>query len=126
LIAVFGSAGERDTQKRPEQGQIAGELCGAVIITEEDDRFEDGARIMADIAAGAKKAGKTEDKDLFIIHDRVKAIEKAMELAKPWDTVLLLGKGHEKCILHTGQKLPWDEVKTAKGAIKTVIGKGSE
>lgn len=118
LIAVFGSAGERDLLKRPEQGKIAGELCDIVVIAEEDDRFEDGEKIMADIAAGAKKAGKVEGKDLILIHNRVKAIENAIELAGAGDTVLLLGKGHEKCILHTGQKFPWDEVEAAKQAIQ--------
>ncbi len=104
IITVFGSAGRRDVAKRPLQGQVAGKYSDIVIITEEDDRDMDGQEIMAEIAAGAKKAGKTEGKDLFTIHKREEAVAKAISLAKPGDSVLLLGKGHETSILYNGPK----------------------
>ncbi len=118
LIVVFGSAGERDHAKRPMQGEVAGKWCDIVVITEEDDRTEDGLVIMDEIAAGAKKAGKKLDQDLFLVHDRSKAIKKAVDLAKKDDTILLLGKGHESNILHGKEKRPWDEMAEAARAIK--------
>jgi UDP-N-acetylmuramoyl-L-alanyl-D-glutamate--2,6-diaminopimelate ligase len=115
LIVLFGSAGRRDEAKRPIQGELAGKYADEVIITEEDDRDIDGQQIMDEIAAGAEKSGKTKDKDLFLIHDRAKAIKFAIERAKAKDdVVLLLGKGHEKSIARAHGDDPWDEVAQAK------------
>jgi len=118
MIVVFGSAGRRDEAKRPLQGEVAGRLCDVVVVTEEDDRDQDGEQIMNQIAEGSERAGKTRNKDLFLIHDRARAIEKAIGLAKPDDTVLLLGKGHETSILGNFGKRDWDEVGAARKALK--------
>lgn len=118
LIALFGSAGRRDEAKRAIQGELAGRYCDEVIITEEDDRDIDGLQIMDQIAAGAEKAGKQREKDLFLVHDRTKAIEFAMKRAKKGDTVILLGKGHEKTIERADGEHPWDEIGTARKAAK--------
>jgi UDP-N-acetylmuramoyl-L-alanyl-D-glutamate--2,6-diaminopimelate ligase len=99
IITVFGSAGRRDESKRPLLGEIAGQRAGTVILTEEDDRDQDGQQIMEEIAAGAEKAGKERGKDLFLIHEREAAVQKAIDLAKPNDLVLLLGKGEETVII---------------------------
>ena len=104
VICVFGSAGRRDEAKRAAQGEIAGRLGDVVIATEEDDRDVDGMEILEQIASGAEKAGKVKDKDLFLVHDREKAIETAFKMSKKGDMVLLLGKGHEKSILSNGPK----------------------
>lgn len=119
LIVLFGSAGRRDEAKRPIQGELAGKYADEVIITEEDDRDIDGGQIMAEIAAGAVKAGKIQDKNLFLIHDRAEAIKFAVSRAKAKDdVVLLLGKGHEKSIARAHGDDPWDEVAEAKRALK--------
>ncbi|HUC95661.1 MAG TPA: UDP-N-acetylmuramoyl-L-alanyl-D-glutamate--2,6-diaminopimelate ligase [Candidatus Saccharimonadia bacterium] len=102
IIVVFGSAGRRDEEKRSIQGEIAGEYCDIVIATEEDDRDVDGEEILSQIAKGAEKAGKELSQNLFLIHDRTRAVAKAIDMAKPGDLVLLLGKGHEKSILTNG------------------------
>lgn len=104
VISVFGSAGRRDTAKRPLLGAVAGKYSDSVIITEEDDRDMDGQEIMSEIAEGAKQAGKSLGKDLFLIARREEAVQKAISLAGPGDTVLLLGKGHESSILSNGPK----------------------
>ena len=70
LIAVFGSAGERDTGKRAEMGRVAGERCRLVVITDEDPRGEDRMAILEAIAVGAEAAGKRRGDDLLIIPDR--------------------------------------------------------
>ncbi len=104
LIVMFGSAGRRDEAKRAVQGELAGKYCDEVVITEEDDRDIDGQQIMEQIAVGAEKAGKTRDNNLFLVHDRTQAIELTLKRAGKGDTVLLLGKGHEKNILRNGPK----------------------
>src|SRR5207253_6872786 len=118
LIVLFGSLGGGDKGKRPLQGELAGQYADELIICEEDDRKEDPANIMNDIAAGVKKAGKAEDRDLFMIHDRPEAIQFAINRARKGDTILLLGKGHEKTIEHADGEHPWDEIGTAHTALR--------
>lgn len=137
LIVMFGSAGRRDEEKRTTQGDLAGQYADEIIITEEDDRDIDGQEIMDQIAEAAEKQGKIRDKDLFLVHDRTEAINFAMNRASKDDTVLLLGKGHEKDILRNGPKaaelrhlqqddhnpdrvveFDWDEIGTTHTALK--------
>jgi len=137
LIVLFGSAGRRDEAKRAVQGELAGHYADEVVVTEEDDRDIDGQEIMDQIASGAEKAGKVREKDLFLVHDRTEAIQFAVDRAQKGDTVLLLGKGHEKTIMRNGPKAaelrhlkqddsdpsrviedPWDEIATAHETVK--------
>lgn len=99
VISVFGTPGRRDEIKGPLQGEIAGKNSDIVILTEEDDRDQDGMRLMELLASGAEKAGKIRDKDMLLVHDREAAVQKAIDMAKPGDMVLLLGKGEERVIL---------------------------
>jgi UDP-N-acetylmuramoyl-L-alanyl-D-glutamate--2,6-diaminopimelate ligase len=117
LIAVFGSAGERDVEKRPMMGRIAGRLARLVVVTDEDPRDEDSGAILADIARGAEDAGKRRDRDLFLIADRQAAIAAAFERARPGDIVLLAGKGHEQSIIGPDGPLPYDERSAATDAL---------
>lgn len=126
LIAVFGSAGRRDELKRAVQGEIAGKNSDEVILTEEDDRDIDGNMILEQIAEGAIRAGKIKDKDMFLILDRQQAINFAMTRANSSDdTVVLLGKGHEKTIERDDGAHPWSEIQVAKQAIKNLKTKQS-
>jgi UDP-N-acetylmuramoyl-L-alanyl-D-glutamate--2,6-diaminopimelate ligase len=118
LIVVFGSAGRRDEAKRAKQGTSAGKWADIIVVTEEDDRDIDGVAIMDQIAAGAESQGKMRDKDLFLVHDRTKAIDFAIGQAKTGDTVMLLGKGHEKTMEQADGEHPWDETGTAIAAIR--------
>ncbi len=121
LIVMFGSAGRRDEAKRPLQGALAGKYADEVIVTEEDDRDVDGMEIMKQIAEGAEKAGKERDLNLFMVHDRTEAIEFALGQAESADdTVLLLGKGHEKTIERANGENPWDEIATVRAALKKI------
>lgn len=121
LVVMFGSAGgQRDKLKRPVQGELAGKYADEVVLTEEDDRDTPGMEILDQIAAGAEKAGKTRDKDLFLVLNRAKAIKFAINRAQKDDTVLLLGKGHEKTIERADGEHPWDEVGTARKVLKSL------
>lgn len=117
IICVFGSGGERDTKKRPLQGEIAARFCSVEILTDEDPRFEDSRKILEDIATGAKKEGKVLDRDLLLIPDRKEAIRKAFSLAQKDDIVLLLGKSHENSIIYGDKATPYDEIAEAKSAL---------
>jgi len=114
-------------QKRTVQGEIAGRLSDEVILTEEDDRDVDGNEILKQIAGGVTSAGKVIDKDLFLILDREEAIGFALTRAKNADdTVILLGKGHEKTIERADGTYPWNEVEITKTALKELQKKSKK
>jgi UDP-N-acetylmuramoyl-L-alanyl-D-glutamate--2,6-diaminopimelate ligase len=111
IIAVFGSGGERDVEKRPVQGRIAARYAQHIILADEDPRGEDPRKLLLDIAAGT---GRKEGEGLYIIPDRREAIAHAYQLAGPGDIVLLLGKGHESSIIGRDGPVPWDEIEIAR------------
>ena len=116
VIAVFGSGGERDTIKRPQQGRIAADYCDYIILTDEDPRGEDPYELLEMIAAGCPE--KKREAELFIIPHRPTAIRKAFALAHTNDAVLLLGKGHENSIIGKNGPVPYDEYTEAEKALK--------
>lgn len=118
LIAVFGSAGERDRTKRPALAQAAAKHADFFVITQEDPRLEDPERILAEIEAGAAEAGKRQGTDYEVIDDRKAAIAFAIGRAETGDTVVLTGKGHESSIIVGEQKRPWDEAEAARTALR--------
>lgn len=123
VISLFGGAGRRDESTRAERGEIGAKNSDIVIITEDDSRDEDRTLIAEEFARGAEKAGKTREKDLFVILDREEAIEKAISLAKKDDIVLVLGKGHEKTILRAEGAVPFEDLKVVRKVLKKMIKK---
>lgn len=122
LIAVFGSAGRRDESKRAVQGEIAGRYADEIVITEEDDRDVDGNEIMAQIASGVEESGKKLDKEYFKILNREEAIKFAFTRAHSKDdTVILLGKGHEKTIERANETIDWNETEVARKLLKELV-----
>lgn len=118
VIAVFGSASQRDLQKRPKMGEISGRLADITVLTDEDPRWEDSTKILDEIAEGGLKAGAVEGKSLFKIPDRAKAIEFVInKLARKGDIILLCGKGHEKSISIQGVETPWSEHEAVRKAL---------
>ena len=117
LIAVFGSAGERDPTKRPAMGRVGAELADLTVVTDEDPRLEDPRAINEAIADGARAAGAVDGESLMVIDDRREAISHAIGLAREGDVVLLAGKGHETSIFYGGAKLPWDDREVARDAL---------
>jgi UDP-N-acetylmuramoyl-L-alanyl-D-glutamate--2,6-diaminopimelate ligase len=111
IIAVFGSAGERDREKRPIQGEIAARYCDLLVLTDEDPRGEDPAAILAEIAAGVGR------RPCLQIADRAAAIRAAFQEAQAGDMVLLLGKGHEGSIIYADHSRPWNESAEARAAL---------
>ncbi len=118
LIAVIGSAGERDRAKRPRLAQVAARYADLFVITQEDPRLEDPAAILAEIEAGALDAGKRRGEDYLVIDEREAAIREAVRRARSGDTVVLAGKGHERSIIVGETKRPWDEAGAARAALR--------
>jgi len=121
LMVVFGSAGERDVQKRPIMGQIVAQKSDFFVITDEDPREEDREHILRDIAMGAESTGKREGRDFLCIADRTQAIATAFARARAGDTVLLAGKGHEQSIIIGREKIPWDDRQVARGQLRLLF-----
>ncbi len=116
LIVVFGSAGDRDTAKRPMMGRVAAERTRLMVVTDEDPRSEDREAILAEIAEGA--SSRRLGQDLLLIADRREAIGAALAAARPGDVVVLCGKGHEKTIEYADGDIPWDEAGAARDALR--------
>lgn len=131
MICLFGSGGERDTKKRPEQGRIAAEFCDIVFLADEDPRGEVPMELLEDIAAGCVNADRTRaggkpvvrEDTLFLIPDRPAAIRKAFSIAREGDIVLLLGKAHENSIIYKDYVMPYDEISEAEKALDELLGK---
>ena len=126
LLAVFGSAGERDRVKRPAMGRAAAELADLLVVTDEDPRLEDPDVINAEIAAGARAAGATDGERLFVINDRREAIRFALGQARAGDVVLLAGKGHEGSMIHGTEKRWWDERQVARQELRAAGWGGTD
>lgn len=128
LIHVFGSAGQRDSTKRPSMGEISGTYSDLVILTEEDYRDEELIKICHEIAIGLKKKGfkevseddfGKESKTYIIVIDRKKAIEKAISIARKGDVVIATGKGHEASLCRGDKEYPWDERKAFYDSLRS-------
>jgi len=120
IIHVTGSTGGgRDVARRGIVGRLSAKRSDVTIVTNEDPYDEDPRRIIDDVANGALAGGKIEDATLFRINDRKTAIQRAIEIAKPGDVVLITGKGSEPvmAVAH-GRKIPWDDRIEVRAAIR--------
>ena len=96
LITVFGAPGNRDKAKRPIMWEIAGQYSDILIATDDDPSNENRLEILDQLTSQIQTKLFSLGKELFIIPERLYAIKLARDLAKPWDIVLIAGKGHEK------------------------------
>jgi UDP-N-acetylmuramoyl-L-alanyl-D-glutamate--2,6-diaminopimelate ligase len=119
LIVVFGCAGERDPQKRPQMGAIAGALADRIILTAEDPRRERVEDIIAQIATGCARAGRQAGVDYLAIPDRRTAIATALDLARPGDLILIAGKGHERTMCFGTTEVPWSD----QAVVRELLGR---
>lgn len=105
IITVFGCGGDRDKSKRSVMGKIAGELSDIAVVTDDNPRTENPVRIICSILEGL---GNTKC-HYAVVSDRKDAIGLALKIAEKGDTVLILGKGHEKYQITSNGKIPFDE-----------------
>ncbi|MCC6639246.1 UDP-N-acetylmuramoyl-L-alanyl-D-glutamate--2,6-diaminopimelate ligase [Candidatus Falkowbacteria bacterium] len=122
IIHVLGSCGGgRDVARRPILGAMAASYADVVIVTNEDPYDDDPVEIMLQVSQGAQEKGKREGQDLFLIHDRKEAIQKAISLATTGDIVLITGKGCEVFIASKNNtKIPHDDREVAREALHTL------
>ncbi|MBI4066313.1 UDP-N-acetylmuramyl peptide synthase [Candidatus Gottesmanbacteria bacterium] len=109
LIHVFGSAALRDRTKRPLMGKASATYADIIVLTEEDYRTEDVHTIIEEIASGIP-VGKL----VVRLPDRDEAIAYALSEAKPGDTVIVTGKGHEKSLARGNVEYPWSDQESVK------------
>jgi UDP-N-acetylmuramoyl-L-alanyl-D-glutamate--2,6-diaminopimelate ligase len=118
LITVFGCGGDRDRTKRPLMGAVAGRLSDLIIITSDNPRSEDPAKIIEDIQRGITVDTRRDTSQRMLTYlDRREAIGKAVELARQGDVVLIAGKGHEKYQIVGAEVRPFDDVAVARDAL---------
>jgi UDP-N-acetylmuramoyl-L-alanyl-D-glutamate--2,6-diaminopimelate ligase len=113
LICVFGCGGDRDRGKRPIMGRIASELADVAIVTSDNPRSEDPLAIIEEVVAGMGDHPESEP-------DRAIAIERAVELARPGDVVVIAGKGHERGQEIGNTVVPFDDAEVAGEALRAL------
>lgn len=127
LIVVFGCGGDRDPGKRPLMGEVAAQ-ADIPIVTSDNPRGEDPEEIIQAIVPGLEKGelrrmspakARTGERGYLVEVDRRAAIALGISLAKPGDTVLIAGKGHETYQEQNGEKKPFDDLEEARKALGT-------
>ena len=113
LWCVFGCGGDRDSGKRRYMAQAVESLADHAVVTDDNPRSEDPDGIVQDVVAGFSPAAS-----YCVIHDRKQAIAHAIHQAKPGDTVLIAGKGHETLQIIKGKRLPFDDRETAADCLR--------
>jgi UDP-N-acetylmuramoyl-L-alanyl-D-glutamate--2,6-diaminopimelate ligase len=112
LIVVFGCGGDRDRGKRPLMARLAGTLADLTVVTSDNPRTEDPVAIIEEIMAGLPPGAPS-----LRMTDRREAIAAALTEAKPGDTVLLAGKGHETYQVIGMEYRPFDEAEIVRGLL---------
>jgi UDP-N-acetylmuramoyl-L-alanyl-D-glutamate--2,6-diaminopimelate ligase len=119
LITVFGCGGDRDRSKRAPMGAACCALSDLAIVTTDNPRSEDPARIFADIEAGIK--GRFSNYE--VVPDRAEAIAGAVRAARKGDIVLIAGKGHETYQIFKDRTVHFSDAEAAASAIRAKGGK---
>jgi len=122
VIAVFGSAGLRDKEKRRMMAEISAELADLTILTAEDPRTESLDGILGEMGAGARSRGGREGETFWRIPDRGEAIKFALRLARPGDIILACGKGHEQSMCFGAREHHWDDRTAMRAALAEYMG----
>ncbi|MBP3916189.1 UDP-N-acetylmuramoyl-L-alanyl-D-glutamate--2,6-diaminopimelate ligase [Clostridium sp.] len=112
IIAVYGCGGDKDKSKRAKLGEVGSKYSDIVIVTSDNPREEEPMNIINDISKGLQGS------DYFIIENRKDAIKKAIEIARPGDTIVLAGKGHETYQINKDGVIPFNEKEIVLDLIK--------
>jgi UDP-N-acetylmuramoyl-L-alanyl-D-glutamate--2,6-diaminopimelate ligase len=122
VIAVFGSAGLRDRQKRRMMAEVSAELADISILTAEDPRTESLEAILAEMVQGASSKGGVEGQSFWCVPDRGEALRVAVKMARPGDVVITCGKGHEQSMCFGTEEFSWDDRVALRAALAEILG----
>jgi UDP-N-acetylmuramoyl-L-alanyl-D-glutamate--2,6-diaminopimelate ligase len=114
VLCVFGCGGDRDRTKRPRMARAVAEGADLAFVTSDNPRSEDPMDIIREALPGfaGRKRCRVE-----VEPDRAAAIRRALEAARPGDSVLIAGKGHENYQIVGRQRLHFDDVKVARACL---------
>lgn len=116
VIMVFGADGDRDASKRPAMAEVAAQGCDLLVITDHHPRFEDPASIRKTLVDAARAA--RPELQIFEVSPPEAAIRKAVSLAKPGDSILWAGPGHQDYRDIQGVRTPYSARQEARDALK--------
>ncbi|HNW95743.1 MAG TPA: UDP-N-acetylmuramoyl-L-alanyl-D-glutamate--2,6-diaminopimelate ligase [Anaerolineaceae bacterium] len=122
LIAVFGSAGLRDREKRKMMPAVSIQQADLTYLTAEDPRTESLDAILQDMADSAVEAGGREGETFWRVPDRGEAIRAALQAARPGDLVIVCGKGHEQSMCFGKTEYAWDDRQAVRSALAELLG----
>jgi len=114
IITLFGCGGDRDRGKRPLMGEAAGRMSDIVVLTSDNPRSEDPLLIINDTLVGLQRTPAK----FFVEPHRARAIEIAVEQARPGDIVLIAGKGHETSQVLKDRTIPFDDREEARRILR--------
>ncbi len=118
LVLVVGAGGDRDTGKRPVMGEIGARLADVLVVTDDNPRSEDPAAIRSAVLAGARTVPAGARAEVVEVGSRRDAIRHAVAIARPGDTLLVAGKGHETGQEAEGVVTPFDDRDEVRAAIE--------
>ncbi|HOZ80623.1 MAG TPA: UDP-N-acetylmuramyl-tripeptide synthetase [Candidatus Woesebacteria bacterium] len=119
LIVIFGATGGRDQSKRPLMGEVVSELSDIAFITSDDTRNEKIEDINQQIINGINQSKvKKQLFSYYNVPNRQEAFNQAISLAKPHDTIVACGKGHETTILLGNTEYPWSDAEAFRTAFR--------
>jgi UDP-N-acetylmuramoyl-L-alanyl-D-glutamate--2,6-diaminopimelate ligase len=122
IIAVFGSAGLRDREKRRMMPEVAAQYADLTVLTAEDPRTESLAGILDEMADALQAQGGVEGKSFWRIADRGAAIRAAVEMAQTGDLVIVCGKGHEQSMCFGATEYAWDDRQALRSILADYLG----
>ena len=114
IITLFGCGGERDRSKRPLMGEVAGRLSDVVVLSSDNPRGEDPLKIINDALVGLQRTSAR----VLVEPDRERALELALDQARPGDVVLLAGKGHETTQVLKDRTIEFDDREVARRILR--------
>ena len=122
VICAWGVGGDRDKTKRPIMGEISGRLADFTVLMSDQVRTEDPLSILKEIEVGIIPTGKPYK----IVVDRTEGIRYAISIAKPGDTIVIPGLGHDLYLEKDGIKYPYNEREVIKTIIAEMIASGEK
>lgn len=122
VIAVFGSAGLRDRDKRRMMAEVSAEMADLTVLTAEDPRTESLDAILDEMAEGCRDRGGIEEETFWRVPDRGEAIRFGLSMARPGDLVLACGKGHEQSMCFGETEYSWDDRVAMRAALAERLG----